>query len=107
MQDYPTMRSTDGTRSDEVSLHRCLQNIVRDRFHMEPESMLIERKRSEYSSWYQSDVVSVRLNDGILRKVFLKTSGVRKQDWNSLLVAVDFQITRHGDERCLPLNSRQ
>jgi hypothetical protein len=63
-------------RSDEDVLRECLEPVLAKRFPAEPFAIAdIERKRSQYSSFYASDIVTVRLESGEQLKVFLKDFG--------------------------------
>jgi len=63
-------------RSDEDVLRECLDDIVERHFHSPPSSIArVERRRSRYSSFYASDVITVGLTSGEEFKVFLKDFG--------------------------------
>src|SRR5688572_28350529 len=63
-------------RSDEDVLHECLERVVATRFGRPAgEIVAVERKRSKYSSFYASDVITVRLAAGGEVRVFLKDFG--------------------------------
>jgi hypothetical protein len=60
----------------EQVLRLCLEPIVARDYGARPSDITaIERKRSEFSSFYASDVITVRLTDGNHFKVFLKDFG--------------------------------
>ena len=63
-------------RSDEDVLRECLEGVVSTRFgRPASEITAVERKRSKYSSFYASDVITVRLATGDEVRVFLKDFG--------------------------------
>ena len=71
------MTTTDASRrSDQEMLRERLERIVTDQFGASPTAIEgIERKRSEFSSFYASDIITVRLANGEQLKVFLKDFG--------------------------------
>ena len=63
-------------RSDEDVLRDCLEGVVAARFGRPArEITAVERERSKYSSFYASDVITVRLGSGDEVRVFLKDFG--------------------------------
>jgi hypothetical protein len=63
-------------QSDEDALRECLEDVVGTRLgDLASPIAAVERKRSKYSSFYASDVVTVRLASGDEVKVFLKDFG--------------------------------
>ena len=63
-------------QSDEEALRECMEDIVAARSDgLTLPIAAVERKRSKYSSFYASDVVTVRLAAGNEFKVFLKDFG--------------------------------
>jgi hypothetical protein len=63
-------------RSDEDVLRECLEELVANRLPAPPAPIAaVERKRSKYSSFYASDIITVRLASGDEFKVFLKDFG--------------------------------
>ena len=63
-------------RSDEDVLRECLEEVVARNFSGRPSAVAaVERERSKYSSFYASDVITVRLESGEQFKVFLKDFG--------------------------------
>jgi hypothetical protein len=69
------MTTRTGRRADEDVLHECLAGIVADRCGPRPLITGIDRKRSDESSSYAADVVTVRLAGGAEVKVFHKQFG--------------------------------
>jgi hypothetical protein len=62
--------------ADEGALRSCIEAVVSERFPNESRGIeSVERKRSKFSSFYASDVVTVRLTDGEEFRVFLKDFG--------------------------------
>ena len=67
-----------GKRADEdaAALRQCLERIVAEQFAASPSSIAaIEQQRSQFSSFYAADVITVRLTTGQAFKVFLKNFG--------------------------------
>ena len=63
-------------RSDEEALRECLEGVIATRFgRAAGDVVAVERKRSKYSSFYASDVITVRLTTGDEVRVFLKDFG--------------------------------
>jgi hypothetical protein len=63
-------------RSDDEVLRECVEGVVASRFGRGAgEIAAVERKRSKYSSFYASDVITVRLRSGDEVRVFLKDFG--------------------------------
>ena len=71
------MTSTIATRRpDEQVLRECMEDLVARHFPgRAPAISSVERKRSQYSSFYASDVITVTLESGEQVKVFLKDFG--------------------------------
>ena len=69
------MTATVSTPAEEQVLRECLERIVADVFGSGPAITAVQRKRSQYSSFYGSDVLTVRLEDGGEFQVFLKDFG--------------------------------
>ena len=63
------------TPTEEQVLRECLARVVKNVFGTSSEVADVERKRSRYSSFYGSDVLTVRLTDGAEFTVFLKDFG--------------------------------
>ena len=62
--------------SDDDALRVCVERIAAERFGACPSDIAeLERKRSQFSSFYAADVITVRLNSGRQFKVFLKNFG--------------------------------
>ncbi|HEV8379252.1 MAG TPA: phosphotransferase [Tepidisphaeraceae bacterium] len=60
----------------EQALRSCVEQIVGQHFHGGTSSIeSIERKRSEFASFYASDIITVRLVSGEQFKIFLKDFG--------------------------------
>src|SRR5438105_1367907 len=60
----------------EQVLRSCLEQIVVEHYSNRPSRIeAIERKRSQFSSFYASDIITVRLASGDELKVFLKDFG--------------------------------
>ena len=73
-----TTLPTDAARraGDEAALRACVERIVADEFGAAPSAIAsIEQKRSQFSSLYAADVITVRLTGGKEFKVFLKNFG--------------------------------
>jgi hypothetical protein len=63
-------------QSDEEVLRECLEEVVAKKIRGRPSPVAhLERKRSQYSSFYASDIITVRLESGEEFKVFLKDFG--------------------------------
>jgi hypothetical protein len=63
-------------RDDEAALRECLERIVAERFGgRKPAVESVQRRRSAFSSFYASDVLTCRLTSGGEIKVFLKDFG--------------------------------
>lgn len=69
------MTTRTSKRADEVVLCQCLNRIVPDIFGRQLGIEAINRRRSDYSSWYASDIVTVQLATGEEFKIFLKDFG--------------------------------
>jgi Phosphotransferase enzyme family len=69
------MTATLSTPTEEHDLRSCLARIARDEFGSRSPVADVQRKRSQYSSFYGSDVLTVRLADGGEFPVFLKDFG--------------------------------
>jgi hypothetical protein len=72
------MTTTEEVRrsADEDILHSCIERIVSEQYPGKSSRIeSVERRRSKFSSFYASDVVTVRLADGEELKVFLKDFG--------------------------------
>jgi hypothetical protein len=69
------MTATVSTATDEQVLRQCLENIVADVFGRGAAITVVQRDRSQYSSFYGSDVLTVRREDGAEHRVFLKNFG--------------------------------
>src|SRR5687767_4844660 len=62
--------------SDGEALRACIDRIAADKFSASPSAIAsLERNRSQFSSFYAADVVTVRLSSGQEFKVFLKNFG--------------------------------
>ena len=72
-----TLQPDDTRRAeDEEALRTCIERIVAEQFNASPSSIAaIEQKRSQFSSFYAADVVTIRLTSGKEFKVFLKNFG--------------------------------
>jgi hypothetical protein len=63
-------------RSDEDVLRSCVEEIVSEQFPGRSRAIQsVDRKRSKFSSFYASDIITVRLADGEDFKIFLKDFG--------------------------------
>ncbi len=61
---------------DAAALRDCVERIVAEQFAASPSAIAaIEQKRSQFSSFYAADVITVRLATGQAFKVFLKNFG--------------------------------
>ena len=69
------MTTRRSQRIDEDALRQCLENIVYAICGRRSEIADIHRRRSDYSSWYSSDVITVQLVTGFELKMFLKDFG--------------------------------
>jgi hypothetical protein len=69
------MTATVLTHTEEHVLHECLGRVVAEAFGSSSAITDVQRKRSPYSSFYGSDVLTVRLADGGEFTVFLKDFG--------------------------------
>src|SRR6266545_3290165 len=69
------MTSAVSTSTEEQVLHECLARVVADVLGGGPTITAVHRKRSQYSSFYGSDVLTVRLEGGAEFQVFLKDFG--------------------------------
>jgi Phosphotransferase enzyme family len=69
------MTATVATPPEGQVLQECLERIVRDVFGSGSAITAVQRKRSQYSSFYGSDVLTVRLEAGGEVQVFLKDFG--------------------------------
>jgi hypothetical protein len=73
-----TAITTDATRrlADEAALRECVERIVVEHFHAAPSAIAaVDQKRSQFSSFYAADVITVSLVDGEDFKIFLKNFG--------------------------------
>jgi hypothetical protein len=59
----------------EDTIIRCLEGIISDICATQSTIVSIRRRRSEYSSWYSSDIITVQLVTGVEIKIFLKDFG--------------------------------
>jgi len=61
---------------DAAALRDCVERIVAEQFAASPSAIAaIEQERSQFSSFYAADVITVRLTTGEAFKVFLKNFG--------------------------------
>ncbi|MDB4441903.1 aminoglycoside phosphotransferase family protein [bacterium] len=68
--------NTNWTRqADEDAMRQCLEDIVSDICGTQSEIASIHRRRSDYSSWYSSDIITVQLVTGVELMIFLKDFG--------------------------------
>jgi hypothetical protein len=71
-----TPTATAQQESDERALRDCIDRIAAEKFGASPSAIAaLERKRSQFSSFYAADVITVRLSSGREFKVFLKNFG--------------------------------
>lgn len=62
--------------ADEEALRACVQRITAEHFGASSSDIAaLERNRSQFSSFYAADVITVRLNSGREYKIFLKNFG--------------------------------
>jgi aminoglycoside phosphotransferase (APT) family kinase protein len=69
------MTTAFATRTEDQVLHQCLARVVKDALGDGAAVAEVQRQRSKYSSFYGSDVLTVRLEDGGEFPVFLKDFG--------------------------------
>ena len=62
-------------RADGDALRQCLEVIVPDICGTRSAIVGVHRRRSEYSSWYSSDIITVQFVTGDVLKIFLKDFG--------------------------------
>ena len=85
-------------RSDEDVLRECLEGVVADRFGRRAGGITaVERKRSKYSSFYASDVITVRLASGGELRVFLKDFGSYHHPKDSMEARREREIAVYRD----------
>jgi Phosphotransferase enzyme family len=63
------------TTTDEDTLHECLERLIPATLDRSSAIISIQRKRSDYSSSYHSDIITVQLDTGEKLKLFLKNFG--------------------------------
>jgi aminoglycoside phosphotransferase (APT) family kinase protein len=73
-KEVPVTTGAVTRRPDEEVLRACLEGVVADLGGGSPVAA-VERQRSQFSSFYASDVITVRLASGEELKVFLKDFG--------------------------------
>jgi hypothetical protein len=69
------MTKPKSQRTDENALRQYLEDIVPDICGRRSAIVNIHRRRSDYSSWYASDIITVQLVNGLEIKIFLKDFG--------------------------------
>ena len=76
MPQQTTIQTKSPVDDSEQALRSSIERIVCQHFHGGTSSIeSIERKRSEFSSFYASDIITVRLVSGEQFKIFLKDFG--------------------------------
>jgi hypothetical protein len=76
MPEHATVQTDAEIDEPQQVLHACLEPIVAKNFADRPSRIdSIERKRSQFSSFYASDIITVRLASAEEFKVFLKDFG--------------------------------
>jgi len=76
MSEPATLQSESALSDHERVLRSCLEPIVARYYGSRPSDIAaVERKRSEFSSFYASDIITVRLASGDQFQVFLKDFG--------------------------------
>ena len=71
-----TTTSSANSTADDDALRACIERVVAEHFAAPPAAIVaIDRTRSEFSSFYAADVITVRLESGRQFKIFLKNFG--------------------------------
>jgi hypothetical protein len=74
-EEKPLLTTTGTSKRAEETLRQCVERIVADEFGRGAAVAGIDRERSDHSSSYAADVVTVRLAGGEVFRLFLKDFG--------------------------------